>query len=249
MLRECLKVLHKQEFPFESEIIVVDNSPSEGLERKLKEQFPRVIYMSSQGNEGFARANNRGIGKAQGEYLLILNPDCIVMPLSIHTMIEYLDLHPDTGIVAPQLLNPDGSIQYSCHQFPTWYMPLARRTLLGNTSWGKDYIRDYDMEEWDHTTVKDIDWAMGACLLVRTELIREVGGFDERYFLYFEDTDLCKSFWKRGYKVTYIPQAKVFHFHERASKGLPTLLSIFNPASRAHIASWVKYFLKYRLTK
>lgn len=246
LTRECLKALYACALPFSFEVIVIDNSPQERLGELLKEQFPSVRYVPCMRNSGFAAGNNEGIRNARGEYILILNPDIIITPGSIEILLEYLDRNDDVGIAAPQLLHPNGSLQYSCHRFPKWYMPLVRRTMLERTRWGARYLVEYDMREWDHAHAKNVDWVMGACMMARASRLCEVGGFDERFFLYFEDTDICRAMGEKGYKVAYVPGAKVFHFHGRASKNVSVPLSVLSPASRAHIASWIRYFLKYR---
>lgn len=245
LVRESLKKLFGQNFCFEWEVIVVDNSPREGLGKKIVSEFPHVKHVASEKNLGFAAGNNIGLRQAKGDFLLILNPDIFVGESSLESLMSYLDSNRGVGLIAPQLLNPNGSIQYSCHHFPKWFMPILRRTFLGNFVWAKKYLDYYEMKYWDHLSEKEIDWAMGACLMVRRDAMEKVGHMDDGYFLYFEDTDWCRRFWRAGFKVMYLPQAKMFHFHKRASK-FPVIFSVFNKPSRAHIKSALKYFWKWR---
>lgn len=245
LVRQSLKKLFGQNFDFKWEVIVVDNSPEERLGEKLLPAFPLVKYISLEENLGFASGNNIGLREARGEILLILNPDIFVTPSSLEGMMDYLEFKREAGVVAPQLLNPDGSIQYSCHHFPKWFMPILRRTFLGNFSWAKKYLDYYEMKYWDHMSEKEVDWAMGACLMVRRDGLEKVGYMDDGFFLYFEDTDWCRRFWSSGLKVIYLPQAKMFHFHKRASK-FPVIFSLLHRPSRAHIKSALRYFWKWR---
>lgn len=246
LVRESLKKLFGQNFDFDWEVIVVDNSPEEGIGAKLRQEFPEIQYVPVRYNSGFAAGNNIGLKLSRGDFLLILNPDIFAVESSLESMISYLDSNRGVGLVAPQLLNPDGSIQYSCHHFPKWFMPILRRTFLGNFFWAKKYLDYYEMKYWDHLSEKDVDWAMGACLMVRRDAMEKVGYMDDGYFLYFEDTDWCRRFWRSGLKVVYLPQAKMFHFHKRASK-FPVVFSFLHRPSRAHIKSALRYFWKWRI--
>lgn len=246
LVRESLKVLHRNKPEFAFEVIVVDNSCDGDFGRRLKEEFPDANYISLGENTGFARGNNIGIKSAKGEYILILNPDIIITPLCLELMLSYLEKDSGIGIVAPQLLNPDGSAQVSCHRFPRWFTPILRRTILGNFSRARKHLYYYEMRDLDRQNVSEVDWVMGACLMMRAKTLEEVGYFDERFFLYFEDTDLCRRFKDRGCRVVCIPSAKMFHFHKRASSGRPILFSLFHKPSREHIKSAFKYFWKYR---
>jgi len=212
----------------------------------LKEQFPEVRFIASAVNAGFAAGNNIGIEKAQGRYIHILNPDITVLPGSLEAMVRYMDEHPDVGILAPQLLNPDKSVQYSCYRFPTPMIPVYRRTPLAKTASGKKALDNYLMKDWAHNEIKEVDWCLAASIMVRESGIKKVGYFDERYFMYFEDCDWCRRFWQAGLKVVYFPAAQMVHYHVRQSADVPWFLGLFQKISRIHIASAIKYFWKFR---
>ena len=156
-------------------------------------------------------------------------------------------------MVGPKLLYPDGLLQSSCSRFPVFFMPILRRTFLGN--YFKKIRDSFTMDDFDHNSIKEVDWLMGSCLLFRKEIILDSGKvfkpyFDERYFMYFEDIDLCRQIWANGFKVVYNPEAIFVHDHMRQSAKHPWYLAIFlDRLTWDHIGSWLKYFLKWTIKK
>jgi len=230
------------------EIIVIDNHSGDDLD-SLKEGFPEIKLIASPKNLGMGGGNNLGLKIAAGEYILILNPDTFITSGAITVLIDYLRANPAVGLVGPKLLYPDQSLQYSCARFPKFYIPLLRRTFLGY--YFPKLREDFRMADFDHKTIKDVDWLMGSCLMFRRELRLPAGQifrpqFDERYFMYFEDTDLCRQIWTKGWRVVYNPNAIVIHDHARESAKFPWYLAIFvDRLSWIHIVSWIKYFAKW----
>ncbi len=234
------------------EVIVVDNHSGDDLST-LPCRYPKVKFIASPRNRGMGGGNNLGLDKASGDYLLILNPDTIVNGPAVETLLAYLRQNPEVGVVGPKLLYPDGALQSSCARFPSFFMPVLRRTFLG------DYFRAsrdlFTMNDFDHSTIKEVDWLMGSCLLFRREIVLADSRifrprFDERYFMYFEDTDLCRQMWRRGLKVVYNPEAIIIHDHARQSARHPWYVAIFiDPLTWRHIASWLKYFFKWGLRR
>ena len=197
---------------------------------------------------------NAGIRQAKGSRLLIINAD-VILPdrQSLQTLEAYLDDTPTCGMVGPMLRNLNESLQPSCFRF---YKPLTlayRRTLLGKTPWGKrDIARftygDLQLPTTNHQLPTPVDWLMGSALLVRREVVKDVGFFDERFFMYFEDVDWCRRFWEKGWSVVYNPQAVFYHYHGQASRGKKGFFDVMlNKYTRIHITSAAKYFLKYGL--
>lgn len=246
LTRQCLKSIRQAKPDLEYEIIVVDNNSNDGVIEMVEEEFPETIVIAKECNAGFAAGNNDGIERARGRYVHILNPDIIITQGSLERMVQYMDEHPDVGILAPQLLNPDKTVQNSCYRFPSPMIPVYRRTPLAKTAPGKKALDEYLMKGWDHRDIREIDWCLAASIMVRAKAIAEVGLLDERYFMYFEDCDWCRRFWQAGYRVVYFPLAKMFHYHIRLSAKVPWFLGIFQKISRIHIASAIKYFIKYR---
>ncbi|MDD4995363.1 MAG: glycosyltransferase family 2 protein [Patescibacteria group bacterium] len=246
LARQCIKSIVAAAPKLEYEIIVVDNNSHDGIGRMLREQFPQVKFIQSSRNAGFAAGNNIGLRVATGRYAMIVNPDIIVNPGTLEEMVKEMDAHPEIGLLAPQLLNPDKTIQYSCYRLPTFGIPFYRRTPLGLTPRGKRMIRSYLMAEWDHAAPREIDWCVAACIMVRRSAVECVGYFDERYFMYFEDADWCRRFHQAGFRVVYFPRAKMFHYHIRQSADVPWFMGLFQKISRIHMASALKYFWKWK---
>jgi len=251
-LINCLKSIRLAETQkISQEIIVVDNNSQEDLS-SLSQSFPEIRLIESSKNLGMGGGNNLGLKEALGEYILILNPDTAITPKALITLVDYLRSNPLAGLVGPKLLYPDNSLQYSCARFPKFYIPLLRRTFLG---YYFPKLRDnFRMLDFDHQTIKEVDWLMGSCLMFRREMRGADGQifqpcFDERYFMYFEDTDLCRQIWTKGWRVVYNPEAIVIHDHARDSAKHPWYIAIFSDRlAWQHIISWLKYFLKWGLS-
>lgn len=241
-----IKSLLSLPLPKASEIIVVDNDSQDDSVYLLRSDFPEITVIDNGRNVGLAAGVNRGIQEAKGQYYLILNPDMIALPNSVQTLVDYMDQHEDVGMAGAKLVSPSGKLQYSCYRF---YKPMTivyRRTPFGKTAHGKAEISRLLMKDFNHKEVKDVDWLMGACLIVRAAAVKKVGGMDDQFFLYFEDVDWCRRMWEAGWRVTYVPQAVFSHFHQRSSEGGSPLSVLFNRSTREHIKSAFKYFLKYR---
>lgn len=210
-LRAALRAILAHPPRFEYEIIVLDNASSDGSMQMLEKEFPEVKLLVSEQNLGFSRGHNLAARAAQGKYLFILNPDTEVLPNALDLLVAYAEQHPDVAIIGPKILNPDGSLQYSCRRFPNPAAALFRNTPLGKLFPNNPYTRDYLMTDWDHNSIREVDWVSGAALFIRREVFDQLGGFDERFFMYCEDTDLCYRAWQAGYKVVYYPGPKIRH--------------------------------------
>ncbi len=224
------------------EVIVVDNASHDGSPRMVEEEFPGVRLVANADNAGYSRAVNQAIRTAAGHYVLILNPDIEVLPGSIDALADHLDRNPETGIAGGKLLNPDGSLQYSCRTFYTLNTLLHRRTPIGKLFPNSRVVRDHLMMDWDHDSVREVDWMLGACLMVRRDAIREVGLMDERFFMYFEDVDWCYRMKQHGWHVVYVPDATMKHVHRRESAKGGGLL---NRRLMAHLNSMFRFFDKW----
>jgi len=214
------------------EILVVNNSgdPVEDLLHGLP--WPARV-MTPGRNLGYARGVNEGIRAAREEQVLILNPDILVSAGSIETLMRCAEEHPRAGIVAPRLLNADGTLQLSARRFYTWKTLLLRRAPLGPYAARSRTLRDHLMADWDHADTRPVDWVLGAAMLARKRAIRDVGLMDERYFLYFEDVDWCQRMWRHGYDVLYCAEAPMVHEYARASAHRSC-----QPSSESRSAAW-----------
>jgi len=209
MTLDCLRTLYAGLGGLSAEVFVVDNASTDGSPAAVREAFPQVTLIANDHNAGFGAANNQAIGCARGEFLLLLNSDAFPEPGAIPALVEYLQAHPRTGVVGPKLLNADGSRQLSCFRFPTpglaWRENLWISAALPNHPILGDYRR------WAHDAEREVDWVIGACLLVRKKACDEAGGFDERFFMYSEETDWQQRIRRSGWKIAFTPTAQVTH--------------------------------------
>ena len=246
-LRQTLRSIRRAAPKLHLEIIIVDNNPAALLyEDVLKPEFPEARYIPLKANGGFGAGMNHGIRVASGRYVLIFNPDLVVQPGSLEALVTFMDAHKDVGICGPRLTNPDGTLQYSCYRLPTALLPVYRRTPLGKTRRGKQEVDDYLMKDFDHMSERDVDALIGAALCVRRELFQTVGLFDEQFFMYYEDNDLCRRFWEHGYRVVYLPSSLMMHYHRRASADGGIWRQLTSRFAWIQMASFLKYRKKYR---
>jgi GT2 family glycosyltransferase len=187
-------------------------------------------------NVGFARGNNLGIQAASGRHLLFLNPDTEIIGDALSRLTAYLDQNPQVGVVGPQLLNPDGSIQSSRRRFPTfwtavfestWLEPIAPRRVLD-----RYFVRDIPDD-----TVCEVDWVQGAAFAVRREVVEQVGAFDESFFMYSEELDWQKRIKQAGWRIVSLPAAQVIHHGGRSSDQVVARRHIYFQTSKVHYFS------------
>ena len=228
------------------EITVIDNysrDDSAGILRNRLTSFSNVRIIEVRKNLGFGKANNYGERYARGEYILILNPDTEPEPRAVEKLIEVLKNDDSIGIVAPKLVFPDGTVRDSYRTFPTIPDLIIKRTFLKHVFPGR--LRRYLQHERNPLYVRDTDWVVGACLFMRRSLFEELGGFDPRFFLFFEDTDLCRRCWESGKRVLFYPEVEARDRKHRLS-GEGVLPFITTRAGRGHVVSALKYFTKWR---
>lgn len=248
LLKLCLKSIKQHLGKIEYEVFVLDAQSDEDTEFVVKEYFSEFKLIPFKKNVGFRALVNEGLKWASGKYILILNSDIILTDGATEKLINYLEANEDVGMVGPQLLNLDGSIQDSCLKFPEPLTLLARRTIFGKTKWGKDLINKFLMRDYNHQERRQVDWVLGSAFLVRAAILKIVGPMDNNFFMYFEDVDWCRRFWQAGFKIVYLPEAKLYHYHLRVSKKTGGLSDLFsNKYTWIHIASAVKYYWKYSL--
>ncbi len=246
LLKYCLKNLLALKLPLNYEIIVVDNAADKGLQEMLESEFMSVKLVVAKANRGFSAGNNLGLAKAEGKYLLILNPDVAILSNAILQLYQFLEERPAAGLIGPKVKNPDGSLQATCLRFPDWKLPFFRRTFFSKTKSGRAWNSRYLMLDWSHDQAKKVDWLFGACLMAKRTALSQVGLLDERYFLYLEDLDWCRRFWENHWEVWYLPEAEVIHYHQRLSAEVNILGALFSKTARIHLLSWFKYCLKFK---
>ncbi|MHB8841321.1 MAG: glycosyltransferase family 2 protein [Candidatus Aquicultor sp.] len=243
MLVDCLRSIHESKLDFEHEIIVVDNDSHDDSLKKAKSGFPAVRYLENKDNIGFARANNQGIRLAKGQYVLIQNPDTLVIGHAIENLVGFIRNNPGIGIVGGKLLNRDGSLQYSIRRFPAitgqlfeaLFMhkiapQLSRRlgeVVLGESAYGKPL---------------GVDWITGAIMMVDRAAIEQVGMLDESFFLYAEEVDWCYRMRQNGWRIVYYPDAVFTHFMGKTKANL----QLYTQHLRARRQFSYKHFSRFK---
>jgi N-acetylglucosaminyl-diphospho-decaprenol L-rhamnosyltransferase len=200
------------------DVVVVDNDSGDDTLDRLAREAPTVRLIANRENVGYARAVNQGLAATATEYALVLNPDCEVHAGALRALLDHLAAHPRTGMVAPRIVNPDGSLNYSVRSFPDPFTFLFNRySLLTRLFPRNRFTRRYLLTDWDHLTPRRVDWVSGAAMLVRRAAVAEVGGMDEAFFMFNEDVDWCRRMGQAGWSVDYEPAAVVTH-HVGASR-------------------------------
>ena len=191
LLLSCLSAIDRELGEVEHEVVVVDNASTDGSAGAASASFPGVKVIANQENLGFARAANKGFRATTGRYVLLLNPDVTVNGASVQSTVAFMEGTPDAGLLLPKLLNPDGTLQLSCRTFYNLEVMMLRRTPLGRLFPDSRAVREHLMADWDHADTREVDWGLGAAMFIRRAAVKDGALFDERYFLYFEDVDLC----------------------------------------------------------
>jgi len=210
LLKKCLESL-----PPGIEIIVVDNGSTDGSVAYLK-KLKNIKLLINQKNEGFSKAVNQGIRKSQGKFLLLLNSDIIVKKDALSKLVDFAKKEPQAGVIGGRLLDPDGSPQGSCFYLPTLWR-VIREFWLGRDDFSV-------MKKYFPPGKKpvEVEVVTGTVFLIPKKVLKKVGFFDERYFMYFEDLDYCRQVKQTGFKVFYLPQAEFIHFHGQSGKNIPS---------------------------
>jgi N-acetylglucosaminyl-diphospho-decaprenol L-rhamnosyltransferase len=206
LLSQCLESIYRSRLRSTFEIIVVDNGSTDASISILNTNFPDVNVISNDRNLGFAKANNQGIAVAKGRYILLLNSDTIVLPDAFDEMIRVADLNPQTGVIGPKLLNMDGTLQKSWSSFPSFLSELV----------GQNFRIRHPVVTIPNAY--DVDWIMGACMLVRAATIQDVGKMDEDYFFYSEETDWCFRIKNKNWKIWYLASVEIYHLGGGSTK-------------------------------
>lgn len=221
-------------------MIVSDNGSTDGSPEFIRNTFPNVRVIENGSNLRFSKGNNVGIEASSGEYVLILNPDTIIHEGSLDRWIEFADQHPEIGGFGCRVLNPDGSYQGSARPFPTvWREWLAALCLdhLGHLS--DAFISDRYVR-WKGDTERLIDWQSGCCVMIRSDLLRRLGGFDEQFQYYYEDVDLCRRIWNAGHRILYTHRVTITHLGgQSTSSRFPIPFELDKYRNR------YRYFYKY----
>ena len=218
-LAESLDSIYKTVSGLKFEVMVVNNSRQDRELPGIEANFPQARFIHNTHNVGFARANNQAARMAVGTTLVFMNPDSVLTPGCMGEMFAYLQSHPEVGVLGPKVLNLDGSIQFSCRAFPTvWSGLFNRYSLLTRLFPNNRFSRQYLMTDFDHNEIRTVDWVSGCFMMIAKHVFQDVGEFDENFFLFIEDIDLCQAMKNKGYRVVYYPPATIFH-HVTSSNG------------------------------
>jgi len=243
----CIESLRESETDFDYEIIVVDNASTDDsvdfLKKASAEGWIKLIISTK--NLGYGRANNLAAKNATGEYILIMNEDITIPKNALRELVDYANEHPEIGILAPKLVYHNGDTQESCRRDMSFMDLVVKRTPLKLIQPFKRRYERYLMKDFDHNATQEVDLLVGAFFLLPREIFDEVGGFDERYFLFMEDLDLCKKVRHAGYKVVYHPEVEAIHYHKRLSDG-GLLGQLGKKVFWLHLSSALKYFWKWK---
>jgi len=240
LLRRCLQSLKPEVSAIDHEVFVVDNASADGSSDMVARDHPWVQLIVNDSNRGFAAANNQALKSAHGDRVLLLNPDTEVQPEAIRYLLDFLADHPKAGIVAPKLLNSDGTVQRSCRQFPTFLGMLYELLGLSRLFPDNPRFREYKMLDWDHDYERQVDQPEGACLLLRREVIEQVGLLDEGFFMLFEEVDWCYRIKQAGWEIWFTPGAQVVHHYGQSIKQVKTRMIL--SSHRGLYRFWRKHY-------
>jgi N-acetylglucosaminyl-diphospho-decaprenol L-rhamnosyltransferase len=222
--------------------VVVDNSSQDNLALILRCKYPSVELIENTVNLGFGRANNQAVSRMRGRYLLLLNTDAFVSPDTLVKTLSFMEQNPRCGILGVKLVGEDGSLQPSCRYFPTPWNVFLAANGLGRFFPGTRLVDDMS---WDHSENRECDWVPGCFYLVRRQVIDEIGLFDPRFFLYYEEVDHCRRAQQAGWKVTYYADTEVVHIGGESAKTVSKLTSAGRQVARLQIESELLYFRKH----
>ena len=251
LLTDCIHAIKEKTTAISYEVLVVDNASSDNSVAQMTREHPDVALIQNSENYGFARGNNVALPHCQGRYIGFLNPDTVLLNRVFEDMVVYLDSHSQVGAVGPRLINADGSIQVgAAGEYPTL------RTVLNEASALSQLFPHYPVFQGLYLRGNplhnlEVGWLSGACLVVRQEIPRTVGGLNEGFFLYFEDQEWCYRIKQRGYKIMHLPHAMVLHYGSQSlikmkvgdiKKNHITVTEYFrtfNSRTEAVVASWI----------
>ena len=245
ILRRCLARLHEEMSGLHGEVIVIDNASADGSARMVATEFPRVTLVRSIVNLGFAAANNRGFRIASGRYVVLLNPDAFLGRGALERAVAHMQAHPRAGIAGGRLTDPQGRLQPSGRLFPSLLNEVLVTTGLSTRYPRSRLFGRFDRSWADPEAPARVDWVPGAFTIVRNDLLESLGGFDERFFLYYEEVDLCRRVREAGYEVWYWPDISVTHIGGASSKTV-TKLELSGAGSQLSLWQLRSAMLYYR---
>lgn len=225
LIEHCLRSIFDGTHGLEFEVIISDNGSTDGSVEFVRHAYPQVRIVENGANLGYAKGNNIGIQHCRGRYILLLNSDTVVHEGALEKLVAFAELHPEAGAFGCDVLNPDGSRQVSARRFPTlWsdWLDAFCVPRLAAVAHGRGRT-----------------WHSGCCLLLRADVLQQLGGFDEQFFYSYEDVDLCWRVWDGGYSIAYTPEARITHLGSQSAKRSPIRFELERHRSR------YRYFYKH----
>lgn len=237
-LRECLRSIEENTLRFQYEVIVVDNGSQDGTIEFLEEEYPTVGIVRNEVNAGFTRPMNQALKISSGRCLLQLNPDTDVLPDALDKLVVFMDEHPEVGICGPKVLNRDQTLQKSCRRGESrpWAV-LSHFLGLAKLFPDKKIFGEYQLTYIDEDEVHQVAGVAGSCMLIRREVIDQIGYLDERFFAYQEDADYCFRAREVGWKIYYYPKAQIIHYGGQGGSRVHPYRSIYE----WHRSYWLYY--------
>jgi len=220
-LLNCIRSIENNRPKCRYEIIVVDNASNDGTAEFIESSYPFIKLIKNTDNKGFASANNQGAANCLGEYLLFLNPDTIVLPGSLNRLVEFLDGNPDVCMCGPRILNEDKTLRASIRNFPSFRGVLYRYTILKYLGLFKSNFEKWHNRDFDYEKQADIEQLVGAVMLIRKSVFEHIGCFDERFFMYYEEVDLCYRLKSKGHRTVYYPDSEIIHLGGKSTDQIP----------------------------
>ncbi|MBT3865214.1 glycosyltransferase family 2 protein [Candidatus Peregrinibacteria bacterium] len=246
--RMCIEAFARSKVEFPMEFIVVDHASTDPISTGYvdkAEKEGRIRVARAGANLGFAKGNNLGAKLARGKYILIINPDVALQEDTLQKMVDYMEAHSEVGVLGPKLVYPNDEVQDSCRREMTFTDLVIKRTFLKRIPSLRKRVEKYTMNDFDHSVTQEVELLVGALLLIPRSLYEQIGGFDERYFLFMEDFDLSRTIRGLGKKAVYFHETFAVHNHKRLSGGLFFKI-LFKKTFWIHVMSAFKYFWKWR---
>ena len=217
-LERCVASIQDQTRLSTFEIIVIDNASYDGCAEMLREKFPEVLFSQSTENVGFSAGNNIGLKRSGGRYILLLNPDTLILGRAIDCMVKFMDAHAEYGAVGSRSITGDGSIDFHAgRNSPTILREFSTRLGINKLFRNSRRLSSVMMEDWDHASSRDVELLSGSCMMFRRAVFSGVGLLDPNYFMYGDDVDYCHRIMKAGWKIFYLADAEIIHFGSGSS--------------------------------
>lgn len=240
LLQSCLKSIYRFTTNVKLEIIVIDNNSMDGTSEMIETDFPEIVLLKNKENRGVAPARNQGIKIAKGRYVLILDADVELIENSILKLYEFMESNPDCGIVGSKLVSTERQLQFSCKRFPNLLSFIFRRLEHFDIIKNSKTLRYHTMQDWDHNGIKEVDYLIGACQFIRSDLIKKIGMYDDNIFYGPEDIDFCLRVWRANCRVVYYPDTQIIHHEQRITKK-----NFFSKVSLKHFSGILYLYKKY----